>query len=53
MALPDIQTSGHYGRAFFFTYQSLPNRVVWDENPRGCYNGKPLIKPKKKAANKN
>ena len=26
-ALPDIQTSGHYGRAFFFTYQSLPDRV--------------------------
>ena len=26
-ALPDIQTSGCYGRAFFFTCQSLPNRV--------------------------
>ena len=26
-ALPDIQTSGRYGRAFILTYESLPNRV--------------------------
>ena len=26
-ALPDIQTSGRYGRTFILTYESLPNRV--------------------------
>ena len=26
-ALPDIQSSDHYGRAFFLICQSLPDRV--------------------------
>ena len=28
-ALSDIQTSGHYGRAFFFTYQASP--IEWKD----------------------